>query len=602
VRLVALIVALSLIVGIAATRARAADTVSPQDGSTASLPQPGAAATARAEFPEILSATDAELYREVFQLQDAGRWADADRRIRRIKDRLLMGHVMAQRYLHPTKYRSRYDELASWLKHYADHPDAAHIHALALRRKPSMATAPAAPRDRFEVSSEYIETGIERPARAGSAAEVRVQRRISGLVRLEHLSEAERYLSQASVVRAIGRDGADRARALIAAGWLRRGDDAKAFRVASVAARRSGARAPRTLWWAGLAAYRLGQFESAIAYFDEMSTARSLSGRDIAAAAFWAGRAALRGGHPERVGIYMDRAARYDRTFYGQIAARIRGTGPRFDWAPPAVDSNDVVAFATQGAGRRMLALMQLGEAERAEAEVRSLRIGTSPKLLRTIIALAETADMPGTSLRAGRVLLRGMDERIDTALYPIPHWIPEGGYQIDRALVYALARQESAFTVRARSSAGARGLLQLMPATARYMADSRKSFSGRHGNSLYDPQFNLALGQKYVGYLLGGDIVSNNLVLMIAAYNGGPGNLAKWQREVKHDSDPLIFIESIPVRETRLFVQRVFENLWIYRARLDQPAPSLDALASGLWPTYVALDGPGLGVAEETR
>ena len=60
------------------------------------------------------------------------------------------------------------------------------------------------------------------------------------------------------------------------------------------------------------------------------------------------------------------------------------------------------------------------------------------------------------------------------------------------------------------------------------------------HYTKLYE-----ALGQKYVGYLLGGDIVSNNLVLMIAAYNGGPGNIARWQREVKHDSDPLIFIES---------------------------------------------------------
>jgi soluble lytic murein transglycosylase-like protein len=602
VRVVAFVVMVGVVVGVVTTRARAAETVRPQGRSTASLPQPGPAADAPAEFPEILSATDAELYREVFQLQDAGRWADADKRIRKIRDRLLMGHVMAQRYLHPTKYRSRYGELASWLKHYADHPDAARIHELALRRKPTMAAAPAVPRDRFEVSSDNIEPGFERPARAVSAAEISVQRRISGLVRREHLSEAERYLSQASVIRSIGRDGADRARALIAAGWLRRGDDEKAFRVASVAARRSGARAPRTLWWAGLAAYRLGRFESAIAYFDELSTARGLSGRDTAAAAFWAGRAALRGGHPERVGIYMDRAVHFDRTFYGQIAARIRGMGPHFDWAPPAVGSSDVVAFAAQGAGRRMLALMQLGEDERAEAEVRSLRIGSSPRLLRTVIALADSADMPGTSLRAGRVLLRGTGEWIDAALYPIPHWVPEGGYQIDRALVYALARQESAFNVRARSPSGARGLLQLMPATARFMADSRKSFRGRHGNRLYDPQFNLALGQKYVGHLLGGDIVSGNLVLMVAAYNGGPGNLARWQREVKHDSDPLIFIESIPVRETRLFVQRVFENLWIYRARLDQPAPSLDALASGRWPTYVALDGAGFGVAEETR
>lgn len=94
--------------------------------------------------------------------------------------------------------------------------------------------------------------------------------------------------------------------------------------------------------------------------------------------------------------------------------------------------------------------------------------------------------------------------------------------------------------------------------------------------------------------------MVSGNLVLMIAAYNGGPGNIAKWQRNLRHNSDPLIFIESIPMRETRIFVQRVFENMWIYRARLGQDIPSLAALASGRWPTYVGLDGAGFGVAEE--
>jgi soluble lytic murein transglycosylase len=142
--------------------------------------------------------------------------------------------------------------------------------------------------------------------------------------------------------------------------------------------------------------------------------------------------------------------------------------------------------------------------------------------------------------------------------------------------------------------------LLQLMPATARYMAESRRRFRGRNRAQLFDPGLNLRLGQKYLDYLLAGDVVSGNLVLMIAAYNGGPGNLAKWQRQVSHGSDPLVFIETIPVRETRLFVQRVLENVWVYRARLGQQAPSLEALAGGRWPNYVSLDGARFGVAEE--
>ncbi len=84
----------------------------------------------------------------------------------------------------------------------------------------------------------------------------------------------------------------------------------------------------------------------------------------------------------------------------------------------------------------------------------------------------------------------------------------------------------------------------------------------------------------------MGGD-----LFRLTTAYNGGPGNLSKWQRQMDYPGDPLMFIESLPSRETRLFIERVLANLWIYRARLGQPAPSLDGIASGDWPLYVALD-----------
>ena len=81
----------------------------------------------------------------------------------------------------------------------------------------------------------------------------------------------------------------------------------------------------------------------------------------------------------------------------------------------------------------------------------------------------------------------------------------------------------------------------------------------------------------------------------MITAYNGGPGNLRKWLRRVRFQEDPLLFIEAIPARETRNYVERVLSNFWIYRHRLGQETPSLDAIASGEWPSYIALDGkPG--------
>jgi soluble lytic murein transglycosylase-like protein len=149
--------------------------------------------------------------------------------------------------------------------------------------------------------------------------------------------------------------------------------------------------------------------------------------------------------------------------------------------------------------------------------------------------------------------------------------------------------RQESQFKRWAKSPDGARGLMQLMPATAAQVA--RRKFAGRAIYELYEPSLNMDLGQRYLAQLLKHPRVQGDLFRLAVAYNGGPGNLGKWSRRISGD-DPLLFIESLPTKETRVFIERVLTNLWVYRARLGQPAPSLAAVAAGYWPGYQALDG----------
>ena len=86
--------------------------------------------------PGVLSQRDISRYRVIFELQEDGDWAQADKIIADLEDPILMGHVLAQRYLHPTKYRSKYKELKDWLAKYHDHPEARRIYDLAMRRKP----------------------------------------------------------------------------------------------------------------------------------------------------------------------------------------------------------------------------------------------------------------------------------------------------------------------------------------------------------------------------------------------------------------------------------------------------------------------------------
>jgi len=252
------------------------------------------------------------------------------------------------------------------------------------------------------------------------------------------------------------------------------------------------------------------------------------------------------------------------------------------------------------------MALLQVGEHQRAESELKNLNGGATPAMTEALLALADHARMPGLAFRLGHRMAPIEQPGpslgiVDGARYPIPPWRPKGGFTVDRALIYALVRQESAFNPNAKSRDGARGLMQLMPSTASFIARDR-GYRRSKRRELYDPATNLDLGQRYISHLLEGQVVGGDLFRLTTAYNGGPGNLNKWQRKMDYRDDPLMFIESLPSRETRLFIERVLANLWIYRARLGQPAPSLDGIASGDWPLYVALDSKTLELASNVR
>ena len=500
-------------------------------------------------IPTPLSDADDALYRQIFALQEIGSWGKADRLIAKLENKLLLGHVLAQRYLHPTHYRSRYKELATWLRKYADHPEAKRIHKLAVERKPGRARPPTKPRTRPPVFHGESGNGGYEPILLNglrySRRTARIQRYIRGLVRRERLTVAEAYLKKN--LRRLPAPHGDISRSRIAAGWFFLGNDQKAFMLADKAARRSGRYAPFAHWYAGLAAYRMGHASVAAFHFERMAQMKGLSGWHRAGAAFWAARANLVDRQPAKVSYWLAKAAEFPRTFYGIIGRRLLGAASPFRWNDPILknDSDIAIAFSDVRA-KRALALIQIEQHYRAETELRQLAKSSSIQTKLALVAIADHVGLPALALRAASSLQGVGGRRIERGLYPLPHWTPKDGFIVDRALIFAIMRQESAFNSRARSGAGARGLMQLMPATAGYMAKRR--FRGRSRNKLYDPAFNMMLGQKYLRYLIRRDGVDGNLFMMAAAYNGGPGNLAKWKRRaLPRSTDPLMFIESIP-------------------------------------------------------
>lgn len=141
----------------------------------------------------------------------------------------------------------------------------------------------------------------------------------------------------------------------------------------------------------------------------------------------------------------------------------------------------------------------------------------------------------------------------------------------------------ESNFDPQAVSPAGARGLMQIMPVTAQYVSGDADLGDLR----LHEPALNLRLGQKYLHYLAGLNSIGNDLLRVLASYNTGPANFLRRAGDLRDMGDPLMFIEAIPVPETREFVVRVLTYTWLYAARLHLPAPSLEALADGVFPPF---------------
>lgn len=557
-------------------------------------------------LPQPLRAGDVARYKRIFELQAAAKWAEADTEIAGLEDRLLLGHVWAQRHLSPN-WKSTWEELRNWMAAYADEPDARAIYALALNRKPAKAEAPQKPTAGTPVAligASDNPADLRPPLRGSTKALSEADKARAQALRLEirraarlEPEAAERLLASDEAQALFDDDEYDDARADVAEGYFFRGDDQKALVLAATA--RTAAYRRLAHWNAGLASWRLGRLGEARTHFETLARLPNISPWTKSAAAYWASRVHLRAKRPQLVNYWLKIAADYPRTFYGLLARRALGLETWFNFEAESFTRRDAEVALETPAIRRALGLLQVGETARAELELRTLAAEDDPAFLRALTAIADRGNMPALSLHLARLLAGRDGRRHDHALYPLPRWQPRGGYTVDRALLFAVMRQESEFLADAASGAGARGLMQLMPATAQEVASRYdialvdKTKKGRAADMLLDPATNLTLAQHYLGELIAHDKIGRNLFMVAAAYNLGPGAVLRWPLRPEYEKDPLLFIESLPSRETRVFVQRVMTNYWIYRTRLKQATPDLDALAAGSWPSYVAADLP---------
>ncbi len=496
--------------------------------------------------PTALSSADRLSYTTAFDALRRGDIETARTAARQAQDRVLLGQVEFESLFHPD-HVATYEELTAWLETYSDLPCADRVYTLALRRRPDGAPEPVRPGGVIGRTWNSLVTAV-----SGGGG-------VTDPMKAARVAYNNDDLTGAS---ALGRQIGD---------W----------------------------WTVGLAEWRLGQFHESFAAFERVANDPTEDAWVRAGAAFWTARAAAQSGRQDRVTDYLRLSAQWPATFYGQIALRqlgeeptIENMGPRPYEAEPrlrraayvpqsaAVEPTALEAFVQADArAKRTVAFYEVGRNADAETELRSG--------LRT--AVGDAAKMWTALARAILPVNNGDATRIDATRYPMPDLAPEGGFVIERALVYALARKETDFNPNARSSVGAYGLMQVMPTTAAEMTGDRTFVSDP--TKLLVPAVNMRLGQAYINKMLALPAFQGDLLRAVASYNAGPGPMLAAVRKLGADADPLLLIETIDVPQARDYVEKVMASYWIYQRLFGGPLKTLDAVASGARAVPMALD-----------
>ncbi len=544
-----------------------------------------------------LSSKQAKLYKKIFDTQKNGEFYKADEIISALGDDRLLGHVQYQRYMHPA-YKTSYDELEQWLADNPDHPNALKIYKLAglknpvasknLKAPPKYGTLPQMREPMITYPKHYV-TSKDR-TRLEQQKVNKLTRQIERLVRAGKALEAAKLLRDSKTAVLIDNVEKDELQTKVAAGFLYRNRFDSAYKLAADAANRSGKYVPQSAWIAGLALWQKGMYSDAASYFETVGASAYSSGWLSSAGYFWSARAQEKTGKGKQYYAALNKAAAHSHTFYGLMASSLLQKDLQVNWKKPDYTLDHAKLILANKAGEHAVNLIAAGQYDLAEAEFMRLNFRNAPELREAVLAYSVRTGLPRISARLGNRSAREEGGYFTSAVYPELPWEPKGSYKLEPALIYAIVRQESRYDQNAKSHSGALGLMQIMPATAKYVAKKRGYSKMPNNVNLTDPEFNMTIGQDYVEYLLKNRLVKGDVVSMLVSYNAGPGNLQKWRKRIESNDDPLLFIEMLPVHETRDYVERVMANYWIYRSRESKDLPSLAALAQGKSASYASI------------
>jgi soluble lytic murein transglycosylase-like protein len=464
--------------------------------------------------PSGLSDMDRTLYAGIFNAQEAGDTATADTLISQLENQVLLGHVLASRYLAAGSDVSK-EELAMWLSNYGDHPQAARIAALARQKG----------------------------AEPEQLAFITQSRPLKGDGYVFHLGRTTMPDS----------------------------------------------------WYRGLRLWKEAQYKQAGDLFAAIGADGKLNSWQRSAGSYWQYRSLLQQKNNGAANKALAKAAAEPLTFYGQLALARQGAALPVQARAPHVS----YSLREDPAVQRASAFAQLDMQDEAETELRALysRLGEHDRT--ALVALSAEMGLTNLQVRLAQMPQLSASESV-FASYPLPQPMVDAAAPIiDPSLVLAVARHESGFRDEAKSGAGAVGMMQMLPSTAKHVLKQAErmtevSLADNEDDAhvlsitqrLNDAGMSARLGAAYLRMLTREPSVGDNLMKMLAAYNAGPGAVQNWNKTARTMKDPLLYLESIPYPETHNYVLQVMAHYWIYQSIQGQQPASLNELAHGQWPT----------------
>ncbi len=544
---------------------------------------------------KILSKNDIKIYKKIFEIQKipikskkSKEWKKVDDLIRQLDNKILLGNVYAERFLHPTGWRSSYNDLKNWLDKYNDHPDATRIIRIALKRKPNNLKSPKKPTPGFLNGYGTYKANVLKPRfpidnhkykTFAYSTSIKFRRAINK----RNIIYAENLLNSKRVKKNLTQNELSQLRAELSHALFIFEKDYKSIRQARLSLSLSQKPNSLALWAGGLSSWRIKDIKLSKYFFNKLSDIKGPEGI-TAGGGYWSARISYLLGNAKDANYFLKKAATKERTFYGSLAMASLGYKYKPNFDLPKYDRSLINKILKYRGGVRALALIEVNEFYKAAREFRKIIPKFDVKDYPQLLSFTSKNNMPGLTFRLAAILRNDHNKILLGGLYPVPSWNINTSDLKDKALLYAIARQESGFNPRAKSPSKAMGVLQIIPSTAAFIMKNREYRLRRSKNHLlYNPPHNISIGSKYIKFLFSLPIVNNDLMWMLASYNAGPGNFGKW---IKHRNykykDTLLMLESLPARETRNYIKLVLTNLWVYKTRFNQDNTVLLSLASG--------------------